>query len=303
MTQRADFGWSVHRRAILLACLFIAACWSAAQAGEPLRVLFIGNSYTYVNDLPTLIERLADAGGRKIETDRHLVGGCTLEQHVRDKKAIEKIRARNWDFVILQEHSLQPILNRESMEKYARIIDGEIKQRGAKTVFYLTWARENIPQMQEGASIVASPDYAKAMYRLSGPAAGNDFERWGQQHERGLADGLNGAYFAIASELGSQVAPVGMAWKNALTKNPKLELYQPDKSHPAVKGSYLAACVFYATLLGKSPVGLPGELKKDGKVLMHIAADDAKLLQEIAWHTVQDATQRQGEHRKVHAAK
>ena len=82
-----------------------------------------------------------------------------------------------------------------------------------------------------------------------------------------------------------------MAWKKALAQNPKLVLHQGDKSHPAFKGSYLAACVFYATLLGKSPVGLPGELTKGGKVLGRVEPGEAKMLQEIAWQTVQEAKQ------------
>ena len=70
--------------------------------------------------------------------------------------------------VVLQGHSLETILNRDSMEKYARILDAEIKKQGAKTVFYMTWARQNIPQMQDGADPVTSPNYARAMYQMSG---------------------------------------------------------------------------------------------------------------------------------------
>ena len=300
MRRHVESVLIVHRRAFLLACLAIAPCWTTAQAGEPpLKVLFIGNSYTYVNDLPSLIISLADAGGRKMEVGQHLVGGRTLEQHVRDKQAIEKIRERNWDIVVLQEHSLQPILNRDSMAKYAGILNEEIKKHGAKTVLYLTWARQDIPQMQEGASISTSPDYARAIYKTSGLDGKIDFAQWRQQHASGLAGGLNGAYFDIAKQLNADVAPVGMAWRTALAKNPALVLYQADESHPAAEGSYLAACVFYASLLGKSPVGLPGELKKDGKILVRIARDEGKLLQEIAWQTIQEAKQRQGEDRKT----
>ena len=121
-----------RRRLLLLACLFFVST-TPVWAGEPLKVLFIGNSYTYVNDLPALVVALADAaGGRKIETDQQLPGGCTLEGHVKGKKAIEKIRERKWDVVVLQGHSLESILNRESMQKYARILDAEIKKQGAR---------------------------------------------------------------------------------------------------------------------------------------------------------------------------
>jgi hypothetical protein len=92
----------------------------------PLKVLFVGNSYTSVNDLPSMAAGLAEAaGGRKIDVDRHLVGGCTLEKHVKDQKAIDKIRAEKWDVVVLQEQSLRPVIDRQSMHEYARLGDFE----------------------------------------------------------------------------------------------------------------------------------------------------------------------------------
>ncbi len=262
-----------HRR-LFLFVVFLSACVTAFAGDQPpLKVLFIGNSYTYVNDLPSLIVGLADsADGRKIETDGHLVGGCTLEQHVKDRKAIDKIRVKRWDAVVLQEHSLQPIINRESMYKHARILDGEIKTQGAKTIFYLTWARQNLPEMLYGSASAKPPEsleYPKAMYRISGAAETIDFDAWCKRESNGLAWGLNGAYSGIAKELGATVAPVGVAWTRALATDPTLVLHQADRSHPNLKGSYLAACVFYATLLDRSPVGLPGELRKGGRLLVN----------------------------------
>jgi len=280
-----------HRRLFLLIpLLLVPACETAPVAEPPLKVLFIGNSYTSVNDLPALLVALAEAaGGRKIETDQHLVGGCTFERHVKEKTAIEKIRERNWDVVILQENSLQPILSPESMRRYARILHGEISMRGARTVFYLTWARQHIPQMQDGADPATSPGYAQAMYHVAGGVDARGFENWCKQHRSGLAGCLNRAYFDVARELKASVAPVGMAWKKALAADPHLVLHQSDESHPNPTGSYLAACVLYATLFGKTPVGLPGELKKWPWVLARVAPDQAKQLQAVAWQTVQEA--------------
>ena len=272
-----------------LTLFILTAFVTITQAADepPLKVLFVGNSYTYVNDLPSLIVGLADAaGGRRIETGQYLVAGCDFERHVKERKAIEKIREKRWDVVVLQEHSLQPILNRESMHQYARILHNEISKQGAETVFYLTWARQGIPKMQDGADPVTSPDYARAVYQMVGADKSIDFGGWCKQHKSGLAGGLNGAYFDIARELQALVAPVGIAWKKALAANPNLILHQSDKSHPNPTGSYLAACVFYGTLFDKSPVGLPGELKRGALVLVRVAPDEAKRLQEVAWQTV-----------------
>ena len=161
-----------------------------------LKVLFVGNSYTSVNDLPALVVGLAEAaGGRKIEVDRHLVGGCTLEKHVKDQKAIDKILAAKWDVVVLQEHRLRPVIDRQAMHEYARLLDAEIKKQGAKTVFYLTWARQHIPNMQAGADPAKSPEYAKAMYQISGVSKTTDLETWCQQQNAASQPDLSGRAF------------------------------------------------------------------------------------------------------------
>lgn len=282
---------AMARRFLSFAILLLVCGRAAGQesAPPPLKVLFIGNSYTYVNDLPAVVVALAEAaGGRKIEADRHLVGGCTLERHVRETGAIDKIRERKWDVVVLQEQSLRPVVDRNGMFEYARILHGEIEKQGAETVFYLTWARQHIPEMQDGADPDTSPEYAKAMFQISGAAKTESFETWCQQQKPGLEGGLNGAYFGIAKELGAKVAPVGIAWKMVLAADPSIVLHRPDRSHPTPTGTYLAACVFFASLLDTSPVGLPGEIKQGDKVLVSISRPLAKQLQEIAWKAVME---------------
>jgi len=142
-----------------------------------------------------------------------------------------------------------PVVNPEMMYADARILDAEIRKQGATTVFFLTWARQNKPEMQKG---------------------------------------LNDAYFTIAKELGARVAPVGIAWQRALAADPKLVLHQADQSHPNPKGSYLAACVFDGTLLGKSPEGLPAAVTRGGKTLVTLDPAEANRLQTVAWKTVQE---------------
>jgi hypothetical protein len=101
-------------------------------------------------------------------------------------------------------------------------------------------------------------------------------------------EGLNGAYFDIAHEIGVKVAPVGIAWKKALEADPSFVLHRPDKSHPNPKRTYLAACVFYATLLNANPVGLPSVLERGDKVLVSVPDDEATRLQTIAWESVME---------------
>ncbi|MCI0487272.1 MAG: SGNH/GDSL hydrolase family protein [Blastocatellia bacterium] len=229
------------------------------STGQRIRVLFIGNSYTYFNDLPSLLSQLAASRkGSKLETSSVTNGGATLKRHWEERTALQRLKQGRWDYVVLQEQSLLPINDRDTMHRYARLFDAEIKKAGAKTVFFLTWARQNRPEMQQA---------------------------------------LTDAYFAIAGELGARVAPVGIAWQNALKDNPKLVLHNPDQSHPNAAGSYLAACVFYALFYDKTPEGLSGRIPKKGYTnsesdlsnssdAVNLTDADARFIQRVAWETV-----------------
>jgi hypothetical protein len=223
---------------------------SITAAKKPLRVLFIGNSYTFFNGgLGSLVQALANSvkGGRRMEFVEVTKGGQTLEGHWREGKALAEIRKGGWDYVVLQEHSLRPVIEREKMWNYARMFDAEIRKVGAKTVFYETWARKNRPEMQSG---------------------------------------LDQAYRGIAGEIAALVAPAGLAWERALKAKPDLSLHISDLSHPTPAGSYLNACVFYETLFGKSPEGLPRSLRNAaGKTLIDLSETDAALLQHAAFES------------------
>lgn len=187
---------------------------------DRLRVLFIGNSYTYVNDLPRQIQWMAEAAGAEVPLDVVSVtpGGMTLAHHWSDGVARRLIRQGGWTHVVLQEQSTRPIDDPDLFFRYARMFDEEIDRVGAETVLYLTWARQHRPASQ---------------------------------------DTLSHAYLTIADEVAARVAPVGIAWQRALEMDPALVLHNEDRSHPGPTGTYLAALVFYATLFDASPVGLP----------------------------------------------
>jgi hypothetical protein len=223
---------------------------TALAANKPLRVLFIGNSYTYYNGgMGTLVQALAAAAkdGRRLDYVEVTKGGQTLEGHWKDGKALAEIRKGGWDFVVLQEHSMRPLLDRERMWSYARQFDAEIRKVGAKTVFYETWARKNKPEM------------------LSSVAQ---------------------AYAGIAKDVAAMVAPAGSAWERALKAKPELVLHIADLSHPTPAGSYLNACVFYETFFGQSAQGLPRTIKnKAGKILVDLTESDAAILQRAACET------------------
>ena len=238
---------NLTRLGILTAFVLLGLFAATAQpqdgkTKDEIHVLFIGNSFTYYHDLPKMIAELAKAGNqRPMRYERETPGGCTLEKHWKDGKALTKIQSRKWDFVVLQDHSTAAISKKDSMFDHGKKFDAEIKKNGAKTILYMTWALQNKPDDQ--------PTITKA-------------------------------YQELGKELKAQVAPVGNAWEMALKADKKLVLHEKDKKHPNATGTYLTACVFYSTIYGKSPEGIPGGSAK-------LTDDEARPLQVIAWKTVQ----------------
>jgi hypothetical protein len=204
-----------------------------------MNILFIGNSFTQRNNLPGLIARMAEARGHELRHTLISAGGASLRQHWNAGKAPRAIESGGYDRVVLQEQSTLPVKNAARMAENVRLFDAAIKAAGAQTVLYLTWARAHAPESQQV---------------------------------------LTDAYTAIGAELGATVVPAGEAWRRFLAKHREPVLHDKDQSHPALAGSYLAACAFYAVLFEDNPVGIDAEVKG-------LPADHRTLLQQVAWET------------------
>ena len=188
----------------------------------PLKVLFIGNSFTARNNMPELIAQLAEARGQQLDHRLIQAGGASLRMHWNKGEAQRTMQETRYDYVVLQEQSTLPVKNAQRMHENIRLFDEAIKAAGAKTALYLTWVRQNAPETQ--ATITA-------------------------------------AYTVIGAELGARIVPVGVAWERFLSQHPQPVLHEQDQSHPTLAGSYLAACAFFAALFGENPVGIGSELK------------------------------------------
>jgi hypothetical protein len=202
-----------------------------------LSALFIGNSFTARNDLPGLIARLAAARGKDFQPRLINAGGASLRMHWNAGKAVQAIRDGGYGFVVLQEQSTLPVKNANRMHENVRLFDEAIKAAGSHMLLYMTWARAHAPETQEA---------------------------------------ITKAYASIGQELGATVVPVGTAWQSFLRKYDQPVLYDKDQSHPTLAGTYLAACVFFATLFKESPVGLDIEVSGLGQ-------KELALLQKSAW--------------------
>ncbi len=105
---------------------------------------------------------------------------------------------------------------------------------------------------------------------------------WGYERMNWISQtGIAAAHRSIGLELGVAVAPVGLAFDAARAARPALPMLGDDHEHESVQGMYLAACVIYATLFRTSPEGAT-------YAPVGVSADDAVLLQRIAWRSVSD---------------
>ncbi len=242
----------------LVAAVVVFAGTGAVRADDSLRVLFIGNSHTFVNDLPGLFSGLSGAGGRPVRTDASTFGGYSLEDHTNTQATLDKIAQDSWSFVVLQEQSVIPTIRYwrySSMYPASRLFDSLIQLQGAQTAFYMTWGWKYGGQHSYGDSL--SPDFP------------DYFE---------MQESVRVAYQEIADELSSTMVPVGMAFARARHIDSLVDLWQADYCHATLMGTYLGACVFYAALHGASPVGL--------EFYGGLDSATARFCQEIAWQTV-----------------
>ncbi len=201
---------------------------SFANAQWIKRALFIGNSYTDVNNLPYLVSKIARAHGDSLYYEANVPGGSTLYAHSINSITLAKIAQGNWDFVALQAQSQEPSFSPNQVAAgvlpYAHKLDSLIHKADscAETVFYMTWGRKN---GDAGNCTVYPPVCTYS----------------------GMQSRLRSSYLLMAQQNNASVAPVGAAWREVNNANPSFDLYQPDESHPSIYGSYLAACVFYST--------------------------------------------------------
>lgn len=195
------------------------------------KVLFLGNSFTSVNNLPLMVSELAATTGDVLIYDSHLPGGYTLQDHFSNATSLAKIGADDWDYIILQEQSQRPaFINPNSFMSGFGQLEDYIEQTTpcAQVGAYMTWGYEN-GDAQNCASNPAVCTYT------------------------GMQDLVSDRYMNISNLFEAEVTPVGVVWKYIRENHPSIDLYQADGSHPSLAGSYLAACCFYASLFQKDP--------------------------------------------------
>lgn len=235
--------------------LFVIFFSGFIHAKEETRLLIIGNSYTFYNDLPELIQAIADADGYSLRVDSYTAGAMSLRGFLNSPQhaaAAQKLAMGHYDWVLLQDQSQTPSARPEETIESVRRWSELARAQRTKTMLFLTWAHAAV---ENGRMTLQTA----------------------MQNDTSLT------YCRAAAETNSRVAPVGEAWRRWYRKYPTRPLHQNDLSHPTPEGSYLAACVIYSTLTGKPATSIPVRLRNSP---VRISAPRARDLQKIAAQTL-----------------
>ena len=247
------------KKLVSLIALVLCVTMLMAQ-GERKRVLFVGNSYTEVNNLPNLVQRVAESAGDALEYESNTPGGCTFAQHCTNR-SMSLIQQGGWDVVVLQEQSQLPSFPQSQVEvevfPYAQQLVQAVYNNNpdGEAMFYMTWGRKN-------------GDQRNAPYF---PVLGS---------YEGMDSMLYERYMYMARQYDASLCPVGRVWRYLRANNPEIELYQPDESHPSLAGSYAAACAFYTLIFHRSPQYITYQPE--------IEAAEAVTIREAVHHVVFD---------------
>lgn len=182
------------------------------------RVLFVGNSLTYWNDLPWLVERLATLNGESLHAAAVVGSGWSLEDHWAAGHALDSIGTRHFTHVVLQQGPSALESSREILRAMTRKFDVPIREAGATPALYAVW-----------------------------PSAERSFD----------FDRVHESYALAAEDVGGALFPVGRTWQAAWAIQPDLKLWSSDGLHPTPAATYLAAIVIHARIHGELPAVTP----------------------------------------------
>ena len=230
---------------------------------QSLDILFIGNSYTYANNMPQMVSDIALSFGDTLNFESSTPGGATFNVHSTNTNTLNKISQKPWDYIVLQAQSQEPSFSPTQVANdvfpYAQILIDSIESNSTCTepIFFMTWGRKYGDQQN-------CQFYPPICTYL------------------GMQQRLRESYLDMTFNHNATCSPVGICWKESIAQDSTLNLFSPDNSHPSIYGSYLAACSFYSTIFKKPSLG--SDYIPNG-----IDTSTAIFLQTIASNTVLDS--------------
>jgi hypothetical protein len=237
--------------ALLLGAALLLACGgestSDPETGHVYRVLFIGNSLTYSNDLPGTVARLGAMADVTIAVASVALPNFAVIDHATGmSNAVEMLQQGDWDYVVLQQGPTTTQIGRDTLILAVRQLDPMIRRAGGRPALLMIW-----------------------------PPAGNP----------DAFDAVRQSYQQAADAVGGLFLPGGEAWRTVLVANPELPLYGPDGFHPGEVGTYLTALVVYEGITGRDARSLPRRAVVAAHPLV-LPDPTIRFLQRVAHETV-----------------
>lgn len=212
-------------------------------SGNGPAILFIGNSLTFFNGMPTILEGLFELGNAgPVSIGMEAFPNFGLEDHWIRTATRDRIGQGGWDVVVLQQGP-SATEGRPSLLSFSELFADEIRANGGEPALYMVWPAES-----------RFFDFA----------------------------GVSDSYSTAADLVDGMLFPAGEAWLDAWAIDGSVPLYGTDRFHPSVFGSYLAALVMYQQLSGQDPRDLPALIPApSGTIVM--SEERAQSLQEAAF--------------------
>ncbi|MFN8347923.1 MAG: hypothetical protein U0X91_23160 [Spirosomataceae bacterium] len=205
-------------KTLMIIVLFYFGCCTVETGVTPteIRVLYVGNSLTYTNDLPQLVQDIGRSEQVPIRYKSLLFPNYSLEDHWKEGKVQQEIESGQYDFIVAQQGPSALPESQVLLLEYTKKIAELCQKHHTKLALYMVWP-----------SLTRSFDLDNVIF----------------------------SYTQAAVKTNSLLCPAGLAWKYAWQADPKIALYGNDGFHPATKGSLLAAMVVYASLFQKKEMG------------------------------------------------
>ncbi len=247
--------------------LLLGVVRAQPDKGKGITILFVGNSYTYSNDMPDILLSIIDSTRSdtvfipEVRIMSITDGGYTLQQHWEENRegiedSLMEARAVSDSIIIvLQDHSMGTLTpaNRDRLFEYAGLLDELGRQYYARVVLFQTWGRR-VTFNRYGTPRRTIDQY---MYQdvIFGDTTVLD------ERITSASEGICRTYRRLADTIDAEVAPCGEAFAEAVRQGIFVHrLYEPYGSHPNPIGSYLAASVLFGTIFDITPRYIPGNV-------------------------------------------
>ena len=206
------------------------------------KIFFLGNSYTYFNDMPLIFEKLVGGAGYDVKVDKVTKGGCILRRYLEKgdewgDRFFSTFESGNWDYIILQEQSKRPAVEEDEFASAAHELCEFARSKGTEPVFYQTW-----PYRDKTEKLATTECSYVQFYQK-----------------------LRDAYRRAAARERAALVPVGEVFYRISLHHPEIDLLLHDDFHPNIYGSYVAAVMFLFHFYGTdTPVNYrPDEITEE----------------------------------------